>query len=79
MTFPELVWKTIELTFSDLPHFLGMIILLYVIRGGIGKAVSSIKDFFIRVKIKYLEKLADRKFNRTGIKNGTEKFRNVEK
>ena len=75
MTFPELIWRTIELTFSDLPHFLGMIILLYVIRGGIGKAVSSIKDFFIRVKIKYLEKLADRKFNKTGVvKNGTDRI-----
>jgi hypothetical protein len=63
MTFPELIWRTIELTFSDLPHFLGMMVIVVIIRGGMEKAAGRIKKFVSGVKIRYQEKLADRKLN----------------
>jgi hypothetical protein len=63
MTFAELIWKIVQLAFSDIYHFVGIIILLYVIRGGLGKVINRIKTFFTNVKIKYLEKLATKELN----------------
>lgn len=66
MEWAELIWKITELTFSSLMNFIGMIILILTIRGAVEKTAKSIKRFSIRVKEKYIEKLAERKIKDEG-------------
>lgn len=53
MNFSEMLYGIVELFFSDLWKYLGLLLLIITIRGDITKALNSIGRFINRTKEKY--------------------------
>jgi hypothetical protein len=57
MNFPDLVLRLTEFFFNDVVHFILLIVLIFVLQGGISKITNSVSRFYGRVKTKYLDKI----------------------
>lgn len=75
----EMIYNLAEFYFSTIWLYLGLLLLIFVVRGDVTRAIYSVRNFFAKAKEKYQQRLARLASDRYLKRNIPKDLRNSQK